>query len=264
MFAFEYGSFVQMNDAIALSQQWGIANAGVALALPGSKTAKTVAREIPSASEIMTRVYAALENLVLITIEKRSGAEFQEVRKTLFGTYSNAALALAPLANIVFPPHALDRMARESFCELEADIRDKALGSFGEAVRDQAIFTAWTFRKIYDIVTQISAIKTIDIDAATATQLMALVQEFSLYTLWTRFHLHCLMAAMRTQKPLFPEPLDLIVDGLRSAVNAYALIRRILDIVIPQPIPAVESVIWDDEDADLLAEANLDLQSEMV
>jgi hypothetical protein len=42
---------------------------------------------------------------------------------------------------------------------MEADFRDKGLDSFGSAVRDQALFTVWTLRKISELVTQIVAIK---------------------------------------------------------------------------------------------------------
>ena len=254
-----------MNESIAISRNWGIANAGAAMALLGCKTAESVSRDVPASAEAMMRaVHAALENLIVITIEKRSAADFQAVRTAVFDTYSNAALALAPLVKIVFPPHALDRIARESFCELEADLREQALSSFGRTVQDQALFTAWTLRKIYDITSQISGATLGEVDAANAKQLPELVQNFSSYAIWTRFHLHCLLSAMRTQRPLFPEPLDLIIDGLRAAVNAYALIRRILDILIPQQANAVEPITWDEEDIALMAEADLDMQSEIA
>jgi hypothetical protein len=61
---------------------------------------------------------------------------------------------------------------------------------------------------------------------------------------------------MRVSRPIFPEPLADVIDGLRSAVNAYSYARQIVDILAPRVLPDVAPPEWDDEDAALLSEAS--------
>jgi hypothetical protein len=254
-----------MNESIALSRGWGIANAGEALALPGAKTAESTARDVPVSAEGMIRaLYDGIENLIFAAIGRKSSSDFQAIRAEIYPTYYNAALAFPSLARVVLPPHVMERINREFFCELEADLRQYGLRCFGEPVRDQAIFTAWMLRKIADLATQIPKVGPPELDKERMATLSILAEDFQRCAIWTRFHLHCLVTSMRSRKPIFPEPLELILDGLRSAVNTYALIRRALDILNPQIQKNAEPIAWDDEDEALLAEANNDMIPEVV
>lgn len=58
--------------------------------------------------------------------------------------------------------------------------------------------------------------------------------------------------------------MELMMDGLRSVVNAYGLARRLLDLIVPLPAPDVAPVEWDDEDRELLAEATSDMLPELM
>ena len=49
------------------------------------------------------------------------------------------------------------------------------------------------------------------------------------------------------------------MDGLRGAVDAYTWVRRAYDLRVPRLEASVESVVWDEEDAELLREADRDL-----
>jgi hypothetical protein len=254
-----------MNEAMALSRGWGMAtaaSAGEALGIPGS-ISEGAARQLPGSAEILMRTTnGLLEDCILSAIEKRTAADFIAWRGESFDQYFNAVLGLPSLIKLVVPQHLIDRLNREFFCELEADLRDKGLAAFGLAVRDQAMFTSWTLRKISDLVAQIPVAP--KINSTKVAEVREIVSEFIFQAIWTRFHLHCLVTSMRANKVIYPEPLEVILDGLRSAVNAYALARRAVDALAPIPMPKAELLEWDDEDSSLLAEAGLEALSENI
>lgn len=252
-----------MNEAMVLSRGWGMVSAGEALTLPGV-ISEAAARQLPGSAEILMKTtYALLEDCILSAIEKRSAADFIAWRSASFSQYCNAVLGLPSLIQFVVPRHVIERLNREFFCELEADLREKGLPCFGAAVRDQAMFTAWTLRKITDLLAQIPSTPVIA-EEAKAREVCQMITDFIFHAVWTRFHLHCLVTSMRANKAVYPEPLEVILDGLRSAVNAYALARRTLDIMAPLPEPKAEPFEWDDEDVGLLAESGRDMLSETV
>ena len=60
-----------------------------------------------------------------------------------------------------------------------------------------------------------------------------------------RFHLDCLLASMKHQRPIYPEILAVISDGLRSGVDAYAWIRQCVDLRTGTEEPVLpHSSIW--------------------
>lgn len=248
---------------MALSRSWGMASTGEALTLPGS-ISKTAAQHLPGAAEVLMKTtYGLLEDCIVSAIEKRNAADFSTWRNENFSAYFNAVLGLPSLMKFVVPPHVIERLNREFFNELEADLRDKGIAQFGAAVRDQAMFTAWTLRKITDLISQFPS-SHISLSEDKASELSKLGTEFAYCGIWSRFHLHCLVSSLRLNKPIYPEPLELILEGLRSAVNTYALTRRILDILVPAGQPKAEQDGWDDEDEELLAEATRDVLVEPV
>jgi hypothetical protein len=67
---------------------------------------------------------------------------------------------------------------------------------------------------------------------------------------------------MQLRQPVYPEVREIVIDGLRSAVNAYAWARRGLDLRSPENDADPAHVEWDDEERQLLDEATYDLVSE--
>jgi hypothetical protein len=80
----------------------------------------------------------------------------------------------------------------------------------------------------------------------------------------TRFHIHCLTVSISENRPLHPELMNPIMDGLRSVVNAYGLARRLLDIFVPVSEPVIDAPQWDDEDSNLLAESAYDTEGDFA
>ena len=116
-------------------------------------------------------------------------------------------------------------------------------------------------RKIGDICQRIDKVP---LDDEFQKRDADLFQQFSFNAMCTRFSLDCLSKSMLYQKPIYPEVLPIIFDGLRSAVNAHAWARRALDLRIPEIEPQIAPVEWDDEDQQLMDEASHDVRAEPV
>jgi hypothetical protein len=67
---------------------------------------------------------------------------------------------------------------------------------------------------------------------------------------------------MRANKPIYPEVIEPIRDGLRAAVDAYAAIRQWADLRNPKQEPDLASMAWTEDDEVLLADSMRDLDRE--
>jgi hypothetical protein len=239
-------------------------NVGEMLALSGVAVDErpTAKKLSASTQELFRSAATTLESLVLRVIEKRTADEFRATRDEVFPKYFEAALGLSFLARATVPAHVLERLTMEAFSEMEAEFRDGALTAFGAAVRDQAIFTVWTLRKISDICEKISDAP--PVTANRSSDDLEAFKSFAWHAMLTRFSLDCLLRSMRVQKPLYPEVREVVIDGLRSAVNAYAWVRRALDLRCPEMAAEITPVQWDAEEQRLLDEATFDLFEEPV
>lgn len=193
------------------------------LAFLASRSRKSTRDLSAAANEIFRGFGEYLDELLKGLIEKRTAAEFEAAFNEAFPKYAAMTLSLSHFAHVVLPSNVVERLTRESICELEADFREQALLAFGAAVRDQAMFTVWTLRKINDLVTQISGTK---IDKDRQKEDTEYCERFNAYALRAHFSLDCLTMALRLRQPIYPEVMVEVVDGLRGMVNAYAWARR--------------------------------------
>lgn len=200
------------------------------------------------ALEVFNGIRDTVDQFLLEVLEARTKAEYQQVFARVFPNYFRITLTVSGFAQAVIPQEIVNRMARESVCEMEADFRDKGLVAFGADVKQQAIFTVWTLRKISDLLIQIATTKPRNRkeDAEFSTQ-------FTFSALWAKFSLDCLLMSLRSNHPVYPEVMEELTDGLRSMVNAYAWARRGLELRAPEGehLPEVPT-IDDDESRDLL------------
>src|SRR5262245_55065857 len=87
------------------------------LGLPTERSAK---RQLPeSAEDLLRTISTLLEAQISSAIEKRTAADFQAARQAAFGEYVELVLSFSKVARAVVKPSVLDRLASESFCELE-------------------------------------------------------------------------------------------------------------------------------------------------
>ena len=128
---------------------------------------KRVSKQITGSAEDALRGIATLvEQMVAGAIEKRTAADFKVLCGETIANYARLMFSAGSLIRAVVPANVRDRVAAEALSEMEADFRDHALAAFGSSIRDQAIFTVWTLRKISDIAQQISN-KVVPEDLAT-------------------------------------------------------------------------------------------------
>lgn len=211
---------------------------------------KSHAREmVPSATEVLKGCSEIIDQFLRSVIDARNKAEFGQIFESAFPKYVQLTLAVSQVTNAVVPKPVLERLARESISEMEADFRDKGLAVFGAAVRDQALFTVWTLRKIKEVVTQIAATRLVDAKKKDDAEYCA---QFNVNTLRAQFSLDCLNMALHCGQAIYPEVQDELVDGLRAMVNAYAWARRGLEIRLPSEDFRFTAPELDDEDRELM------------
>ncbi len=201
-----------------------------------------------------------MEGLIESALESRNADEFSLAQGQIFPKYFETVIAFSKLARIVVPPQTIERITLESFCEMESDIREHALAAFGAEVRDQAIFTVWTLRKLSDICQEINSIP---FQCDTKNAEVEFAGKFNFNLIWARFHLECLLKSMQLHRPIYPDVLPIIIDGLRAAVNAYAWARQGLDLRKPHHESEIAPVEWDEEDRALLEESDRDMLCEV-
>lgn len=227
-----------------------------ALAFLASRSRKSARQLSAPASEVFKGITEAVDQLLLSAIEARTNAEFRKAFEASFPKYAAITIALSSFAHAMVPAELVNRMARESICELEAEFREKALAAFGAAVKDQLLFTVWTLRKINDLLAQISAIKP---DVSKEEDDKTYCQKFVVYTLRAHFSLDCLNMALHLNRPIYPEVMEGLKDGLRSMVNAYAWARRGAALRIPSAELILESDVSDEEENELLHSSMQDM-----
>jgi hypothetical protein len=235
-----------MNPTIALPQGFGLSGKGEQFAFLSFPSRKSKQQLSGSADEAVRNIAAILDQVLTTAIGKRTASEFIALRDEAFSSYAGIMISLATLVRSTVPAPVMESLSAQSLCEQEAELRDHALPAFGSAIRDQALFTVWTLRKINDLSQRISSAPAVascgdreDPDA---------LKMFTFHGLRTRFHLDCLTASLRHNQPIFPEVLIAISEGLRSAVDAYAWIRKISDSRLIQEEPVLEFLDLDEED----------------
>jgi hypothetical protein len=214
----------------------------------------------PSVNEVFKGCSEETTALLRNMIATRTRVEFRRELAAAFPKYLALNLAVSYFARAVIARDSLERLNRESICEIEADFRDKGLAAFGAAVRNQALFTVWTLRKIHEIVTQINSVK---IDDSKKSDDAAKCTQFIIHEFRAQFSLDCLRMALNAAQPVYPEVSEELVDGLRSMVNAYAWARQGLALRNPSEELPLTVPPMDDESCDLL-DAAMENASELI
>jgi len=205
-----------------------------------------------SANELVRTVTSIIDSMILRTMEARTAESFREVRKEIFPAYFSAMCALGTLLRVVVPKNDIVWMSAQSLSALESDFRNEGAAAFGLELRDRGLFTVWVLRKISDLSE--------GLDETKAGSEKA--KHFAIAAIWARFHIDCLIKSMQSHKPIFPEVVEPIADGLRAAVNAYALLRQEVDEHAGASEPELPPVLWESEDEILLQDSMRDMARE--
>lgn len=250
-----------MGAVLALPKGLGGTNVGKMLRVVGLPSERTEKQLSGSADQVVRTIVSILEDLVSRTMTKRSSAEFVSTRAEVFPSYFAAMRALGDLVGLVVPRHTIERLVAEAFSELEHDLRELGVTTFGSDLRDRGLFTVWTLRKISDLAKDID---TAELAKGLEDHDAEVAMKFATHAVWARFHVDCLVQAMRLKKPIYPEVVDNVADGLRAAVNAYAWIRQAVDLRTGTAEPDLSPVEWAEEDQILLDDSMRDMANESV
>lgn len=211
--------------------------------------------------DLVKSIGSALDGLFLAAIEKRTAAEFQAFWNQMFPNYAKIMYGLGTLSAALIPAATLEQLTFDSLCEMEADFRDNAVAAFGSAMRDQAIFTAWTLRKINDLGKQLS--KALP-DESKKGDDSFYSSYYLVHGLRMRFGLDCLRSSMHHGRAIYPEVLAVISDHLRSAVDAYAWLRQAVDLRHKVEEPVLPFIPLDDEDREFLEASAYEFADEPI
>lgn len=212
---------------------------------------------VGQATDLVREVVAVIDGLISTSIDQRTSVDFMRVREEVFPQYTSAIMALGALTRIVLTRQVIERLSAESFSEMEADFRDRGESTFGSDLTERGLFTVWTLRKIYDLAREI---ETAELPKDNAGEDAEKARDFLRSALWNRFHVDCLIKALRSGKPIYPEVTEQLRDGLRAAVNAYAHIRQWADLRNPRPDVDPGPIEWTTEDQHWLNDSMADLE----
>ena len=224
------------------------------------KPSKRVGKNLPSdLRDLFLKLVDQGDKLLLHALDSRSATEFESRRAEVIGTYVRVQEATGVLANAIIPKILLDSVLEDAFVSLEAEFEAETPQRYGVTAKEQAVFTTWTIRRTMVLLEKINDAGPPAGSSRAADKEMA--SSFSQHLWWTFFHLDCLRAGIKYDKPLRSEVVNKLVDGLRAAVNAYALARQGLNLrrqpEFPSPIDS--RLQWDAEDQSLLDESMSDL-----
>ncbi|MGH9541502.1 MAG: hypothetical protein ACRD2H_06435 [Terriglobales bacterium] len=216
-------------------------------------------RELPgSARDGIRAMLSALDSILRQAVAPKTAAEFERVQQGLFLRYVPLVIALSAFIRAIVPDEVVEAITEQSLVEVDLDFDKAGVAAFGKPVRDQAVFTLWTFRKTIDLVERFA---TLPVPEDKRTENKRIFSQYLAHRMRSQFSLDCLTAALRNEVPVFPEVLDRLVEGLRAAVNAYTLAREAYDIRAEQGAPE-QARVWDDEDAQLAALAAPEITAE--
>ncbi len=208
------------------------------------------------APEIVRDLVNLVDGLVSASIGKRTATDFREYRNEVFPQYVSAVAALGTVTGILLSAQAIERLSVDSFSIMEADLREGET-ILGPDLTERGLFTVWVIRKIYDLAKEIECF---EVPKERAADDAAKAHDFVFFGLWNRFHVDCLLKAIRSEQPIFPDVVDPIRDGLRAAVDTYAHVRQWAEIRNP-PIAERDfpEISFSDEDAAWVADSEQEL-----
>lgn len=201
---------------------------------------------------------SALDTYLLAAISARSVQEFTRERKKVWPKYVRGLRALLDTFNNLVPEQVTEQLSIQAMSELENDIQKKGEAVFGSTLKNQALFTLWTIGKIRLLGREIVSAT---VPASKRQDDMELAREYHLDSLWAQFHLDSLVAAIKFDRPVSEEIRGLVCDGLRAAVNAYAIMKDAAALRKPSGIESTTpaNLPWDEEDERLLASSMRDI-----
>lgn len=203
-----------------------------------------------------------IQRQILRVLEARTLKEFERRRQDAWPNYARALRALSDTMRNFLPRKEFIELSNKALEFFTEDFEKERGKRFTDELINQIQFTLWTLRRLTALGSAIDAAgrppeESRGIDAE-------LNKDYRLMSVWAQFHVDITLAAMRLHKTIAEGIQHEICEGLRSAVNAYAIGEEALALR-RRDGEAVESVadnkVWDAEDDELLAASMRDLDA---
>jgi hypothetical protein len=236
---------------------------GVSLfGLPAERSAK---RALPgSTDDVLKNIASILDEMLSQVVEQRTAPDFAAAVQEVFPRYVHLVVAFARVASAMVSRQTMIRLSAESFAELESDFREHGEAFFGENLRERALFTVWTLRKTSDLLEELGK-SNASVSPSQLEKDHEFLSGFFRHALMARFHVDILVVSMRKKRPLYPDVLASVDNGLRSVVNAYAWVKQAVDLRFPQDDDShMPSRDWSDEEQALLDDSMRDLSRQRI
>jgi hypothetical protein len=209
---------------------------------------------------LIRELSSMLDRQVLAALDCRSASEFVQVRAQVWPNYCRALRALSDTLRNMAPDHDIDRFAKLAMAMFETDLQKQRGTRFSDHLTDQAVFTLWTLGKIRTLSFSLVDAPAPDLRGAD----LQLCNEYRLCSLWAQFHMDLAMGAIKFDKAIAADVQETICDGLRTAVNAYAIMKEAYALRHPRAErPAATGLPWDEEDEQLLAASMRDMNANL-
>lgn len=223
-------------------------------------TVETVTTPLVRADErLLAQLFSIVEKQLLVVVSTCSEDEFLKKRAEIWPKYVRGLRALTDTMHNLVPESDMEAMMGGAGTSLSGDLEKQRGVWLGDPLTDQAVFTLWTLGKIRALAKAIHAAGRAP--AEKRGHDLELLREYRLTSLWSQFHLDIAFAAVDSKIHMPDAVQNHIIDGLRGAVNAYAVMREALSLRQPAADQAAADLPWDDEDEALLAESMRDINA---
>ena len=215
---------------------------------------------VRSDERLIGELVSVLDRQLLSAVDARSEPEFVAVRKNVLPRYVRALRALHDTATNLVSDDVVDQLSDSVMAALATDLQKQEL-RFGKRLIEQAEFTLWTIRKMRTLSREIC--KAGDASTDKRQTDISLANEYCSASWWAQFHLDMLFAAMKYDRPIREKIREAVCDGLRAAVDAYAIMKDALLLRLPAAEQASPGALpWDSEDEQLLASSMRDVHAD--
>ena len=211
---------------------------------------------------LIDSLVSALDTYCLAVITAPTLAEFRRERKKAWPKYVRSLRALNDTFLNLVPENVIAQLSQQALMDLESDIQHQGPSTFGQKLTEQSAFTLWTINEIRALRT--NALGN-DVPQSLRQRDSELASEYYGDSLWAQFHLDSLIAAIKFNRPVSEEIRAEVCEGLRAAVNAFAIIKDAETLrVKPSSIESAAPVTlpWDDEDERLLNSSMRDINAD--
>ena len=210
--------------------------------------------------KLIAQLAFQIHRQILRVLEARSLSEFKRRRDDAWANYARAVRALSDTMRNFMPREAFIALSNKALEVFTQDFESERGRSFTEELINQIQFTLWTLRRLTSLGFAIDAAGNPPEEMRGADA--ELNKDYRTHSLWSQFHVDITLAALSLHKTITGEIQHEICEGLRAAVNAYAIGEEALALRAPRlETPVVTNSAWDEEDAELLASSMRDLDA---